>query len=280
MKRLWITLILGVSVLTLAACGDEEPAEDTEDGSDDNGGEETPEDHSVEADTLETLSSIIGTVEDEYQDWDGKMLVNDVTVDDPANEGESRDIRTRIHTDSAEDRFYVETLDVSDEDTPETLNYLYVENGTAYSFESAEMQDGEDNEDRYEKMEEASIEDNLPDIDEMFNQTFQYFPSDKESAEMQGMTLLDASAELDEAETAYEADVNVLMQSGTGEQNEDVWSLSGDDSEVTVEMPVPTLGTVTFRETDFDDAVDSIDKDRHTWSEDDGSAEDSDDDGE
>lgn len=270
MRRLLTTLILGGFMLALAACGEDDQDED---GPDDPGSEEIPEDPSVDEGTIDTLTSIIDTVDRAYRDWEGRMLVNTAVVDDPGSGDGSRDIESRVHIDAAGERFYIETLDVSDSGNPETLHYLYVEDGVAYSYESAERGDGEDSGDRYVKMDKETVEDRLPDIDVMFDQTFQYFPSDESSAEMQGMTLLEASVDFDEDETAYEADVNVLMQDGTGEQKEKVWSLSGDEREVTVEMPVPTLGTVTFREIDFDEAVDGIDKDRHTRDEDDGSSD-------
>lgn len=270
MKRLLTTLTLGVCALIVTACGEDGPEKDH---ADDTGSGEIPEDHAVDEDTLDTLASIIESVDDAYGDWEGRMLINTVVVEDAGSEDGARNIESRVHTDGPEERFYIETLDVSDSQSPKTLHYLYVEDGIAYVYESAAQQEGPDSEERYEKMDKGTIEDTLPDIDAMFDQIFQYFPSDKESAEIQGMTLLEASVDLDKDATVYEADVNVLMQSGNGGQNEEVWSLFGSEGEVTVEMPMPSLGTFTFREIDFDEVVDGIEKDRHTWSEDEGTSE-------
>lgn len=261
MKKVYLLVLIALMVNSLQACheGDDSSESDTNVPDDTKGNEA-----SVDDDTLETLSEILETLKDSFDDWEGKRFVNTVKMEDPFNTGKVIDIETRVHIDSDGDRLYAEVVDISDTDNPIKMNYIYLEDEEVYLFESAESIPGNDNSDSYEIQEQSEMEGRLPDIETMFYQVLQFFPSNHSTAKMQGMTILDLSLDYAEDYENYEADVKVSMQSSTKDHREGVWSMEGGMDEVTIEMPIPSLGTVTFEESQFEDAVDPIDKSLHT----------------
>ena len=263
-KKMFLPFIIGSLFFALAAC-EEQPEDDgDQNGSNGDSGEDRQTDHEIKEEDLNTLTDMLELLDDAYEEWEGKKLVNSVEVPDPASSSEDDmiDVQTRIYSDASGDRLYVETLNMSEEE-PETLNYLYMDEDKAYSFESAEFKSGEDTEDTYETLHREDVENQAPNIDDMFSQTLQFFPSDKDLADMQGMILMDAAIQFDEDDETYAADVDVLMETQTGQQNEEVWSIEGDSQTATIEMPIPSLGTVTFGHIDFEEEVEPIDKSLH-----------------
>ncbi|MFP4078811.1 MAG: hypothetical protein ACLFUQ_06685 [Candidatus Izemoplasmataceae bacterium] len=249
---------------SFTACDEGETSEDS---TTDVPGESDEEKADIDEDTLETFSEILEALEASFEDWEGKRMVNTIRTADPLKSGEIVHIETMVQVDSDGNRLYAEVSDISDAGNPVLMHYIYLEDETVYWFESAESKPGIDNEDSYDRMEASEVLGDLPDIETMFHQMLQFFPSDHSIAKMQGMTLLDVSLDTDEDYEDYEADVKVMMQSSDDNRHEEEWSLEGGRDEVTIEMPIPTLGTVTFEERRFEESSFSIDKSQHEENE-------------
>ncbi|MFW6284768.1 MAG: hypothetical protein ACOC2X_00170 [Bacillota bacterium] len=275
MKKLYLLFALFVLVIGVSACEDQN-SEDENDNNDndqdenvDNDDQDPAED--VDQETLDDITEMLASIEDSFEDWEGKRLVNNVEMQDPEDEEKTLSVETRIYIDENTDRIYAETYDETDEDNRVLMNYLYLEDGTVYTYEHADSSPSDVDEDTYLKQDESDREAELPDIDTMFQETLQFFPADHSTAEMQGFEIQDATFEHDEDTEEYQADVEVLMQSSAEEEAKDeVWSIEGDMDEVTIDMPIPTMGTVKFEESseeDFDDAVESVDTSKHSEEE-------------
>lgn len=271
MKKLYLLFALSAFVIGVSACegldSDDENAtnENDQDENVDNGDQDSTGD--VDQKTLDDISDMLTSIKSSYEDWEGKRLVNNVQMQDPEDENKTLEVETRIHFDENTDQIYAETHDETDESNPVLMNYLYSKGGTIYTYEHADSKPGDDNEDTYHKHDESEREAELPNIDTMFEETLQFFPADHSTAEMQGFEIRDATFEHDEDTDAYQADVEVLMPSSPEDDaEEETWSIEGDMEAVTIDMPIPTMGTVTFEEfsqEDFDDAVDSVDTSKH-----------------
>lgn len=263
---LWVLIVLMVS--TLAACSKGGPSNNSTTKAPDTPTEDAS---AVDDKTLETLSQILDSLEDAFKDWEGKQMVNAIRIENPFSPNETVALETRVQTDSDGDRLYAEVLDTSRAGHPKTLQYIYLEDEVVYIFKSADSTPGETLEDTYTRQDRSEMEGNLPDIESMFSQILQFFPANRSNAEMQGMTLLDAALDYDDKRQVYQADVRVSMQTTNGMEREGVWSIEGTMKKTTIEMPIPTLGTVTFEERRFEDTVDPIDTSLHSEKKDDDS---------